>query len=112
MRIPAAFSNYLALLWPLPPAGCSQTSFRHTLREGAGAANSGPANASPGNITPTQTLAVYEPWFGHPLHIKVGYSSQDPVAIKKQIQQAKKMGISGFAIDWYGDLEPFLDKSY
>src|SRR5882757_11132069 len=112
MANPNRFSNFLALLLLLPSLGCSETSFLHTLREGAGAANSGSANASPGNPSPTQTLAVYEPWFGHPLHIKVGYSSQDPVAIKKQIQQAKKLGITGFVIDWYGDREPFLDKSY
>ena len=112
MANPNRFSSFLALLLLLPPLGCSQTSFHHTLREGAGAANSGPSNAGAWNTSPTQTLAVYEPWFGHPLHIKVGYSSQDPVAIKKQIQQAKKMGISGFVIDWYGDREPFLDKSY
>jgi hypothetical protein len=61
---------------------------------------------------PARILAVYEPWFGHPRHIDVGYSSQDPVAIKRQIAHAKGMGISGFVVDWYGDREPFLDKSY
>ncbi len=62
--------------------------------------------------SPTQILAVYEPWFGHPQHINVGYSSQDPLALKRQIEQAKKLGISGFVVDWYGDREPYLDKSY
>jgi hypothetical protein len=61
---------------------------------------------------PTRVLAVYEPWFGHPRHIDVGYSSTDPTVIKKQILSAKQMGISGFVIDWYGYREPFLDKSY
>jgi len=60
----------------------------------------------------TKVLAVYEPWFGHPRHINVGYSSQDPVVIRKQIEEAKKLGISGFVVDWYGDREPFLDKAY
>ena len=60
----------------------------------------------------TRLLAVYEPWFGHPRHIEVGYSSQDPLTIKKQMEEAKKQGISGFVVDWYGDREPFLDKSY
>ncbi len=32
--------------------------------------------------------------------------------IKKQIRNAKKLGISGFVVDWYGEREPFLDKSY
>lgn len=57
-------------------------------------------------------LAVYEPWFGHPQHISVGYSSQDPIEIRKQIDQAKSLGIAGFVVDWYGDREPFLDHSY
>ena len=57
-------------------------------------------------------LAVYEPWFGHPNHISVGYSSQDPVVIRKQIDQARALGISGFVVDWYGDREPFIDRSY
>ncbi len=59
-----------------------------------------------------KVLAVYEPWFGHPSHISVGYSSQDPVVIRKQMDEAKAMGISGFVVDWYGDREPFLDHSY
>lgn len=60
----------------------------------------------------TKILAVYEPWFGHPQHISVGYSSHDPVEIRKQINEAQSMGISGFVVDWYGDREPFLDQSY
>lgn len=59
-----------------------------------------------------QVLAVYEAWFGHPRHISVGYSSQDPVELREQIRHAKTMGISGFVVDWYGDREPFIDKAY
>ena len=59
-----------------------------------------------------EVIAVYEAWFGHPKHISVGYNSQDPKVIKKQIQQAKAMGISAFVVDWYGDREPFIDRSY
>jgi hypothetical protein len=62
--------------------------------------------------TPPQTLAVYEAWFGHPKHISVGYSSQDPDVIRKQIRQAKALGISGFVVDWYGYRQPFIDHSY
>jgi hypothetical protein len=64
------------------------------------------AGASP------EVLAVYEAWFGHPKHIPVGYSSQDPVHLRDQIRLAKAMGISGFVVDWYGDREPFIDKAY
>jgi hypothetical protein len=59
-----------------------------------------------------QTLAVYEGWFGHPKHISVGYSSHDPAKIQSQIGRAKTMGIAAFVVDWYGDREPFIDRTY
>lgn len=59
-----------------------------------------------------EVLAQYEAWFGMPEHISVGYSSQDPNVIRKQIAKAKAMGISGFVVGWYGDRQPFIDKSY
>jgi hypothetical protein len=55
---------------------------------------------------------LYEAWFGHPRHISVGYSSQDPAVLKSQIAKAKSMGISAFVVDWYGDRQPFIDRSY
>jgi hypothetical protein len=61
---------------------------------------------------PPQVLAVYEAWFGHPSHISVGYSSHDADVLRKQIRQAKALGISGFVVDWYGYREPFIDRSY
>jgi len=93
--------SFAALVLLLLPQGCSHTSLHGALRENV-----------PANTAPTRVLAVYEPWFGHPRHIDVGYSSQDPVVLKKQIEAAKNLGISGFVVDWYGDREPFLDKSY
>ena len=60
----------------------------------------------------TRVLAVYEPWFGHPSHISVGYSSSDPAVVERQIEQAKTLGISGFVADWYGSREPLLDRNY
>jgi hypothetical protein len=59
-----------------------------------------------------EVLAVYEAWFGHPEHISVGYSSNDPKEIEHQITQAKAMGISGFVVDWYGDRQPYIDQNY
>ncbi|MGA8491080.1 MAG: hypothetical protein WB711_11695 [Terriglobales bacterium] len=81
--------------------GCTHPGLRQTLAEGV-----------PVTAASPQILAVYEPWFGHPSHISVGYSSQDPVVIRKQIDHAKTLGISGFVVDWYGDREPFIDRSY
>jgi hypothetical protein len=59
-----------------------------------------------------EVIALYEPWFGHPRHISVGYSSQDPAVINRQIHQAQALGISAFVVDWYGDREPYIDRSY
>jgi hypothetical protein len=59
-----------------------------------------------------EVLALYEAWFGHPKHISVGYSSQDPSELAGQIKKAKEIGVSAFVVDWYGDREPFIDKSY
>ncbi len=59
-----------------------------------------------------EVIALYEAWFGHPEHISVGYSSQDPAVIKSQIRHAKALGISAFVVDWYGDRQPFIDQSY
>lgn len=66
----------------------------------------------PATLSPTRTLAVYEPWFGHPRHISVGYSSSDPSVVQHQIEEAKTLGISGFVVDWYGEREPLLDRNY
>ncbi len=59
-----------------------------------------------------EVIALYEAWFGHPEHISVGYSSQDPAVLKQQVHHAQAMGISAFVIDWYGDREPFIDRAY
>ncbi len=79
--------------------------------------------AGPGSSKPVQLkykatekspaiLALYEGWFGLPNHTSVGYSSHDAAVIKRQIHQAKDMGISAFVVDWYGDRDPYIDQSY
>jgi hypothetical protein len=60
----------------------------------------------------SRILADYQPWFGSPDHLNVGYSTLDPAVLRKQIQKAKEMGIYAFAVDWYGSRRPFEDKSY
>ncbi len=89
----------LALL--LLAHGCSGTSPRQAVHLRAGV---------PG-ISP-RILAVYEPWFGHPAHISVGYSSHDPNELRRQIRAAKKMGIYAFVVDWYGDRDTFNARTY
>jgi len=57
-------------------------------------------------------LAVYMPWFGNHVHMDVGYSSDDPAVLRRQIEQARQMGISAFVVDWYGVSEPFADHNF
>jgi hypothetical protein len=66
----------------------------------------------PGAPDSPQVLAVYMPWFGDRNHIDVGYSSQDATVLQRQIQEARSMGVTAFVVDWYGDRDPFLDRSF
>jgi hypothetical protein len=81
--------------------GCAQQDPHQVMRRNLQAPPSGP-----------KALAVYMPWFGTASHINVGYSSQDANVLRQQIQNARTMGISGFVVDWYGNRDPFLDKSF
>ena len=72
-----------ALLLLALPQACAHPGLRQELRRSVPTAENAP-----------QILAVYEPWFGHPRHISVGYSSHDPAVIRKQSDQAKALGIS------------------
>lgn len=83
------------------PHGCSDS----------GAGQIQPLEHKAVNGTP-EVIALYEPWFGHPRHIDVGYSSHDPAVLNNQMKEAKAAGISAFVVDWYGDREPFIDQSY
>src|SRR6266700_5481542 len=60
----------------------------------------------------TKLLAIYESWFGGGDHMNVGYSSHDPGVLRRQIDQARGMGISAFVVDWYGDSRPFLNTTF
>jgi len=57
-------------------------------------------------------LAAYQPWFGKPSHINVGYSSLDRVTLDHQMDEAKNLGIRGFVVNWYGPGKDFEDRSY
>lgn len=79
--------------------GCSSASSPPELRHRA----AGP--------TP-QLLALYEAWFGEPNHMSVGYSSRDSDQVRRQITEAKTMGVSAFVVDWYGDRDTYVDHDY
>ena len=94
-----AFLAYVLMVAAIP-GGCSHSSSRNvTLKD---------FPASPGN---PKVLADYQPWFGDPDHIDVGYNSQDPNVLRKQIESARNMGVYAFVVDWYGPRRPFLDRS-
>src|SRR5438477_10503043 len=57
-------------------------------------------------------IAAYQPWFGKPSHINVGYSTLDKVVLNQQINKAKDLGIQGFVVNWYGPGKDFEDRSY
>jgi hypothetical protein len=94
-----ALLGYLVIVNSIPGACTHANSKPLTLKD---------VPESPGN---PKVLADYQPWFGDPEHIDVGYSSQDPNVLRKQIENARKMGIYAFAVDWYGSRRPFLDRS-
>jgi hypothetical protein len=81
--------------------GCTTPGAHHILQQNAQAPGFSP-----------KLLAVYMPWFGDHTHMDVGYSSEDPAVLRKQIQQARHMGISAFIVDWYGESNPYSDHNF
>ena len=101
MRMLRSILLIIALFALIAFGGCYHSSTRHSV-----------ADAMEGLPQPTRILADYQPWFGDPDHINVGYSTQDPAVLHKQIEKAKALGIYAFAVDWYGERRPFEDRSY
>jgi len=93
------------LLWVailcLMGTGCTSPAMHHALQLDL---------QSPGSWP--KLLAVYMPWFGNRVHIDVGYSSYDPAVLRRQVQQARRMGIAAFVVDWYGESQPFSDHNF
>ena len=50
----------------------------------------------------TPVYAHFMGWFGQSNHMNVGYTSDDPAQIQRQVSDALSRGISGFILDWYG----------
>jgi hypothetical protein len=98
-------SHLLALLVTvaLLNQGCARQNVQRVLARDAISSGSDPA---------PRILAVYEPWFGSPDHKNVGYSTHNPDVLRRQIDQARGMGIAGFVVDWYGQHQPFLDQGF
>ncbi len=105
MRSPSRLRLPLALLSCalLALSGCAKRSdVRQTLRN--------QSFQTPDSAP--MLLAAYQPWFGRPGHINVGYNSQDRVVLERQIQDARNLGIHGFVVNWYGPRHEFEDHAY
>ena len=50
----------------------------------------------------TKVLAHLLLWFGQSNHVNVGYRSNDPVQVQRQIADMISRGIDGVVVDWYG----------
>jgi hypothetical protein len=50
----------------------------------------------------TRIYAHVEPWWGSSKHPDVGYSSQDPSQVHRQVIDMISRGLDGAAVDWYG----------
>ncbi len=50
----------------------------------------------------TKIYAHVEPWWGSSSHVSIGYSSQDPAQVHRQVQDMVSRGIDGVVVDWYG----------
>jgi hypothetical protein len=91
----------VAILFFMAGTACTSPGMHRALQQDLQAHRSSP-----------KLLAVYMPWFGDHVHMDVDYSSNDPAVLHRQIQQAHKMGISAFVVDWYGDSRPFSDRNF
>lgn len=55
--------------------------------------------------------AHFMPWFGGTNHMNVGYRSDDPTQVHKQVSDMLSRGISGMIIDWYGPTDTRLNNT-
>jgi hypothetical protein len=58
----------------------------------------------------TKVLAHLLLWFGQSSHMNVGYSSNDPAQVSRQITDMISRGIDGVVVDWYGP-NNFIDEA-
>jgi hypothetical protein len=94
------------------------TTLRAETANNTSAANSfsaqGNGNIAAGNVSKvpvqkllyagsnTKVFASFLPWFGGSNHINVGYRSDDPAQVHRQVEDMISRGIQGAIIDWFG----------
>lgn len=47
-------------------------------------------------------FAHFMPWFGFGSHVDVGYASNDPAQVQRQVNDMVSRGLDGVVVDWYG----------
>lgn len=50
----------------------------------------------------TKIYVHFMPWFGGANHMNVGYSSNDPAQVHRQVDDMMSRGVRGAIVDWYG----------
>ncbi len=108
-------------------ASPTNTTLQTEIGNNTAAADSFPGgtngNGRPGNVSKapisellyggasTKIYAHYMPWFGSSSHMNVGYRSDDPTQVKKQVEDMISRGIQGAIVDWYGPASALADTS-
>jgi len=59
----------------------------------------------------TKVFATWLPWFGTSSHMNVGYNSDDPTQVHRQVEDMISRGIQGAIIDWFGPNVPILSDA-
>jgi hypothetical protein len=84
----------------------------------ASAGNATPANISKLSLRsllyPGATTAIFVrwmPWFGDQHHLDIGYRSNDPAQIDRQIEDMQSRGIDGAIVDWYGPSQDLKNRA-
>jgi hypothetical protein len=59
----------------------------------------------------TPIYAHFMPWFGSTSHMNVGYNSNDPAQVHRQVSDMLSRGIQGAIVDWYGPNASIEDQT-
>lgn len=59
----------------------------------------------------TKVLAQMLMWFGQSNHMNVGYESNDPAQVKRQVEDMISRGIDGVIVDWYGPNNDVVEQA-
>jgi hypothetical protein len=105
------------------PTTTLQAEISNNTSAAGGFAAQGNGNAAAGNVSKvavnsllypgsnTQVFASWLPWFGGSNHMNVGYHSDDPAQVHRQVTDMISRGIQGVIIDWFGPNVPILSNA-